>query len=51
MLAVLRTASLGHAFGEGEVGLGIVGADEEGGAAGDVGLEEGHAGVGGIPAI
>ena len=37
------------AFGEGEVGLGVVGMDEEGGAAGDVGLEQAHAGVGGVP--
>ena len=40
-----------HAFGEGEVGLGVVGMNEEGGAAGYVGLEQMHAGVGGIPAL
>ncbi len=38
-----------HAFGEGEVGLGVVGMNEEGGAAADVGLEQVHAGVGGVP--
>ncbi len=38
-----------HAFGEGEVGLCVVGMDEEGGAAADVGLEQVHAGVGGVP--
>ena len=38
-------------LGEGEVGLGIVGMDEEGGAAADVGLEEVHAGVGGVPGL
>ena len=39
-----------HAFGEGEVGLGVVGMDEEGGATAYVGLEKVHAGVGGVPA-
>ena len=40
-----------HAFGEGKVGLCVVGVDEEGGAAGDVGLQEMHACVGGVPAL
>ena len=38
-----------HALGEGEVSLGVVGVDEEGGAAADVGLQEVHACVGGVP--
>ena len=41
----------GDAFDEGECGLGVVGMDEEGGAAGDVGLEQAHAFVGGVPAL
>src|SRR5260370_3087415 len=41
----------GHALGEGEVGLRIVRMDEEGGASGDVGLEQLHAGIGCVPRL